>query len=76
MQASVSIEPTTRVIEVNGVRCRVWTGTLPSGEPVQFFVHGVLAVPGSKAARELEEILAGLGPVMVANLFPATLKIH
>jgi len=57
----LTITPTPTITTIDGVKVRVWKGSLPSGNPVQVFVVRVgTDDPGSQAEleRHLQEMPA------------------
>lgn len=55
----LTIESTPEIVYIDGVRCRTWTASLPSGDKVQVFVHRIVAPVGPSAAeleRELRNV--------------------
>jgi hypothetical protein len=59
----LSLEPTDRIVEVNGIPCRIWQGTTDAGVPVHCYITRI-AVPTNKPdecerfAAELKESAA------------------
>lgn len=56
----ISIRNTTRIVQVNGIDCRVWEGVTASGIKVQCLIPRIAAIKGedlSEFERELQECL-------------------
>ena len=71
----ITIESTTKLVELNGVPARVWEGRTESGIPVHVFVTRV-AVPidadASEFERDLEEASA---PSAAVAVYPTRLVV-
>lgn len=53
----ITIESTSRIVDANGVRCRVWVGETKSGIKVQALIHGIALATEDlhEFERELQE---------------------
>lgn len=68
----ITIEPTSKTIEIDGVPARIWEGETESGAPVMCFVTRISPLThdpevNAQFARELEEKRR---PSVVAEAFP------
>lgn len=42
----IVLQPTDQLVQLDGVRCRVWHGVTDEGLPCLFFVHRVMGAQG------------------------------
>lgn len=72
----LTIESTTRVINVNGVPARVWEGTSENGTPVYLAVTRVAVPEGADQAPFQKELQTHKGPSDAAvQCFPLRMVI-
>jgi hypothetical protein len=66
----VTIESTSKLVEVNGVPARVWEGVTASGIPVQCFVTRVAIHPDHDQAQFEQELAQCRAPSAEAEAIP------
>ena len=63
----IEIQPTTQFVDADGVRCRVWEGTLPDGSAVSMIIARVRVDESNDAAcQALKAVLSECAPPLVA----------
>lgn len=55
----VTLEPTSKIVDVNGVRCRIWQGHTERGVPI----HAHIALVGVARDQDASELDAALREV-------------
>jgi len=55
----VTLEPTTKLVELDGVKCRIWEGTTERGVPVHAYILRV-AVPDGRPLEDYEQFALDL----------------
>lgn len=73
----ISMEPTTKLVELNGVPARIWEGKTWEGVPVHVYVTRIMPVTEDEAqlegfARELQEVRP---PSPLADAIPLRLLL-
>jgi hypothetical protein len=66
----ITIESTTRIVEVNGVPARVWEGTSEAGIPVAVMVTRIAVDKGADATQFDRELQEHKAPSPAARAFP------
>lgn len=56
----LQIEPTDKIVKVNGTACRMWRGVTKKGAKCFVFVATIGTVDGTEGCRELEQELREL----------------
>jgi hypothetical protein len=73
-QMKITIESTTKVVNANGIECRVWEGTTERGVKIEVLIPRIAALANqdlSQFEAELKETHAP--PSIGAHAFPARL---
>lgn len=71
----ISIESTTAIVEVNGIKCRVWEGATASGVKVQCLIVRVAADKGEDLSQFERELTECRAPSAAMPAFPLRLVL-
>jgi hypothetical protein len=71
----ISLESTSRIVELNGVRARVWQGKTASGIPVAAFITSIVVERTEDTAAFDRELLEHAEPRADLREFPARMAI-
>lgn len=65
-----TIESTTKVVNANGVDCRVWEGVTERGVKIQCLIARVAVAPGQDVAQFEAELIEQRAPSPEAEVWP------
>jgi hypothetical protein len=74
-EMKITIESTSKIVEINGVPARVWEGQTDSGIPVYCYVTRIVAPKNENLAQFERELLEQRQPSVAAQAIPLRLVL-
>ena len=71
----ITVESTTKVVQLNGIPARVWEGTTSTGIPVHVFITRVAVAEEADQGQFQRELQECRPPSVEVAVFPARLLI-